>query len=312
MDASELLGHVERRIADTVRDRDRLAEAIVGLDAEIIRLQSDAEVVARLTSWFSPQRGSDDSLTPASQGNAHDNDTVISWPGGPGFDAPIKTKKLRARSRAKLAAASWYLGALRKLVSDNDVLTRTLGAEMAFDGAVQSLCAAFESELCALTKAIEKVAEIPEDRRTPPHLVTWSKLAAATSVFDIDLASSLSISDALVGEHSEEPHGWLAQLLLLKRRLALHDFLVEIDDPDSGNSSLRIDVPGRGPLPLVEYLQEVHDLAEELLETIEHDITDAKHGRLYIAAIDEVRARAEQGIGDLLSATFLPEVENLK
>ena len=45
---------------------------------------------------------------------------------------------------------------------------------------------------------------------------------------------------------------------------------------------------------------------------MEHDINDAKHGRLYIAAIDDVRARAEQGIGDLLSSSYLPSVENLK
>ena len=46
MDASELLGAVERRIDDTVRDRDRLAEAVALLDTEIERLRSDAEVVS--------------------------------------------------------------------------------------------------------------------------------------------------------------------------------------------------------------------------------------------------------------------------
>lgn len=308
MDASELLGEVERRIDDAMRDRDRLTEAVVLLDGEIARLHSDAEVVTRLTSWFAPQRAADE----ASPGAAAEiQGTAVAWPSGPGFESPLKTKKLRARSRAKCAAGGWYLDTLRKLSWSDEPLSRTLGVEMAVDGVVQSLCAAFESELCALTKAIERVAEIPEERRTPLHLVTWSKLAAATTVFDIDLASALSISDALVGEHSEEPHGWLAQLLLLRKRLALQDFLVDEDDGHH-TSRLRINVPGRGPLPLVEYLSEVHDLTEELLETIEHDIADAKHGRLYIAAIDEVRARAEQGIGDLLSSAFLPEVENLK
>jgi hypothetical protein len=309
MDASELLGEVKRRIDDAMRDRDRLTEAVGLLDGEIARLQSDAEVVARLTSWFAPQRAADEASPEAA---AEIQGTAVAWPSGPGFESPLKTKKLRARSRAKFAAAGWYVGTLRKLSWSDEPLSHTLGVEMAVDGVVQSLCAAFESELCALTKAIERVAEIPEDRRTPLHLVTWSKLAAATTVFDIDLASALSISDALVGEHSEEPHGWLAQLLLLRKRLALQDFLVDEDDEGQHTSRLRINVPGRGALPLVEYLSEVHDLTEELLETIEHDIADAKHGRLYIAAIDEVRARAEQGIGDLLSSAFLPEVENLK
>ena len=177
------------------------------------------------------------------------------------------------------------------MAKNEEPLGHTLGVEMAVDGVVQSLSAAFESELCALTKAIEKVAEIPEDRRTPLHLVSWSKLAAATTVFDIDLAAPrLSISDALVGEHSEEPHGWLAQLLLLRKRLALQDFLVDHDDGREHAGRLRIEVPGRGPLPLVSYLSEMYDLTEELLETMEHDIADAKNGKLYIAAIDEVRA----------------------
>ena len=307
MDASELLVQVERRIADTTRDRDRLAEAVVALDNEIVRLHGDAAVVARLNSLFAPQ--GDAAAAGGNEPARAGTGTLVEWPSGPGPDGPIKSKKLRARSRAKFAAAGWYLDALQQLSSTEKPFVRSLGVEMAVDGTVQSLCAAFESELCALTKAIERVAEIPEDRRTPAHLVTWSKLAAATTVFDIDLASSLSISDALVGEHSESPHGWLAQLMLLRKRLPLQDFLVEDRSSDQPAEPLRIEVPGRGPLPLVEYLTEVHALTEELLETIEHDVADAKHGRLYIAAIDDVRARAEQGIGDLLSATMLPEVD---
>ena len=65
---------------------------------------------------------------------------------------------------------------------------------------IQSLCSAFEVMICALTQSIEKAAGVPADHRTPRHVVSWSRLAAAAKVFDIDLASTLSISSALLGD----------------------------------------------------------------------------------------------------------------
>ena len=62
-----------------------------------------------------------------------------------------------------------------------------------------------------------------------------------------------------------------------------------------------IEVPGRSPLPLVDYLFEARNLVGELLETILHDVADAKAGRLYIPASNQLRERAEQGLGVILA-----------
>jgi hypothetical protein len=176
---------------------------------------------------------------------------------------------------------------------------RVLGVEMAVEGVIQSLCAGFEVMVCALTQSIEKAAGVPSDRRTPLHLASWSHLAAAAKVFDIDLASSLSVSAALLGEHAEEPDGPLAQLFVLRSRAAVQDLLVDVTN--GGEADVRIDVPGRGPLPLVDYLFEARNLVGELLETILHDVADAKSGRLYISASNGLRERAEHGLGVILA-----------
>lgn len=301
MDTSDLLAQLQRRIADTTRDRDRLAEAVVALEDAIARLTGDEAVVNRLRSWFEPQSdasAAEGASPPSSGAAAIDPSVSIAWPMEAEFTLPEKRKGLKAWSHSKLEAAAWYIETLKKMDQEGSATARSLGVEMAVDGAVFSLCAAFEAMICALTRAVERAAEIPKDHRTPLHLASWSKLAAASKVFDIDLASNLSVSDALVGEHAEEPQGFMAQLLVLRRDLALHDLISNAADSPDG--ARRIEVPGRGPLPLVDYLTMTLELTGELLETIEHDIADAKSGRLYIAALDELRQRAEQGIEDLL------------
>jgi hypothetical protein len=301
MDTAELLAAVERRIAETTRDRDRLAEAVAALDDEALQLANEAEVLARVMSRFAGHSPSEDASDEASATRSESRASAIVWPSGPGFDQPIKAKKLKAWAKYKMEAADWYLDALLAISLQQGRLDRVLGVEMAVEGIIHSLCAAFEVMICALTQSIEKAAGITSDRRTPRHLVSWSQLAAAARVFDIDLASTLSISSALLGEHSESPEGPLAQLFVLRRHAAVQDVLVEIASTDGSDGALGIEVPGRGPLPLVEYLFEARNLVGELLETILHDIADAKAGRLYIPASNKLRERAEQGLGVILA-----------
>jgi hypothetical protein len=301
MDTAELLAAVERRIAETTRDRERLAEAVAALDEETLQLANEAEVLARVISRFAGHSPSEDAGDEASAANSEPRTSAIVWPTGPGFDQPIKAKKLKAWAKYKMEAADWYLDALLAMSLQQGRIDRVLGVEMAVEGVIYSLCAAFEVMICALTQSIEKAAGITSDRRTPRHLVSWSQLAAAARVFDIDLASTLSISSALLGEHSENPEGPLAQLFVLRRHAAVQDVLVEIASADGSDDALGIEVPGRGPLPLVDYLFEARNLVGELLETILHDIADAKAGRLYIPASNELRERAEQGLGVILA-----------
>ena len=300
MDSGELLATLERRIAESVRDRDRLAEAVAALDDEVSRLQDEAKSLAGLIARFAgadEPRTASDAPTPDNPGT---EPISIAWPAGSSYDKPIKTQKPRAWARYKVEAADWYLNALLVTSLHRDRLERTVGVEMAVEGVIQSLCAAFEAMICTLSNSIEKLAGIVPEHRTPRHLVTWSRLAEAATRFDIDLASTMSISSAMLGERSENPQGSLAQLFLLRRRVALQDLLVDHQGIDGGYE-LRIDVPGRGPLPLLDYLFESRSTVEELLETISHDVADAKAGRLYIPGANELRARAEKGLAALLA-----------
>jgi hypothetical protein len=304
MDTAELLAAVARRIAETRRDRDRLAEAVAALDDEGLQLEHEAEVLARIISRYEGQ---------SRTGNGPERDDVggrdarvaaadpsaIVWPTGPGFDEPIKSKKLKAWAKYKMEAADWYLDTLLAISLQAGRVDRVLGIEMAVEGVIQSLCSAFDVMICALTQSIEKAAGVPADHQTPRHLASWSRLAAVAKVLDIDLASNLSVSAALLGEHSEEPEGPLAQLFLLRSRARVQDLLVDVTDGTA--TDVRIDVPGRGPLAPVDYLFEARNLVSELLETILHDVADAKAGRLYIPASNEHRERAERGLGVILT-----------
>ena len=297
MDTADLLAAVGQRIAETRRDRDRLAEAVAALDDEALQLENEAEVLARLISRFVGQSNTDNGSD--GQDTANADPSAILWPTGTGFDQPIKTKKLKAWAKYKMEAADWYLDALLAMSLQDERVDRVLGVEMAVEGVIQSLCSAFEVTICALTQSIEKAAGVPADHRTPRRMVSWSRLAAAAKVFDIDLASTLSVSAALLGEHSEQPDGPLAQLFILRSRAAVQDLLVDV--ADGAAADVGIDVPGRGPLPLVDYLFEARNLVGELLETILHDVADAKAGRLYIPASNELRERAERGLGVILA-----------
>jgi hypothetical protein len=301
MDSAELLAAVERRVLETTRDRDHLMEAVASLDDEVRQLRDETEVLARLISRFAGdvtvEIGPDERTTPS---GGIDTSAIL-WPAGPGFDQLVKTTKLKAWANYKMEAADWYLDTLLAISLQQERLERVLGVEMAVEGVIGSLCSAFEVMICLLTQSIEKAAGVPAEHRTPRHLANWSRLAAAAKVFDIDLASTLSISSALLGEHSEDPEGPLAQLLALRRHAAVEDLLVDVPSTSDRNSVLLIDVPGRGPLPIVEYLFEARNLVGELLETILHDVADAKAGRLYIPASNKLRERAEQGLGAILA-----------
>jgi len=322
MDTSELLEQLRRRISETERDRDRLSEAVVALNEEVSRLASEESVVQRVIARFDQSAGASNApstpqpdetpLEPeeyqATETPRHQDFDAewagidVRWPAGPGYSKRLKVKKIKAWARYKLTAADWYLDTLRQVASLSGRLDRVLGVEMAVDGVVQSLCATFDAAVYALTSAVESAVNIPDDRRTPVHLANWSKLAAEAKFLDIDLASSLSVSDALIGEHSETPQGWLAQLQMLRHRSARQDLLVARPGED-GSDELCIDVPSRGPQPPLEYLSGVRDLVDELLETILHDIADAKRGRLYAPGLENPHNKAVRDIGEILPSS---------
>jgi hypothetical protein len=307
VDTADLLAAVEQRVAEIRRDRERLAETVAALDDELGQYQSEAEVLTRLISRFvepvEEHEHTDDQPDQREAVRAEADTSALLWPSGPGFDQLLKTKKPKAWAKYKMEAADWYLDTLLAMSLQGGRMTRVLGTEMAVEGVIQSLCAGFEVMIGALTKSIEKAVGVPSDRRTPLHLASWSRLAAFVKVFNVDLACSLSVSAALLGERSEQPEGPLAQLFVLRSRSAVQDLLVEVSDGD--DVDLAIDVPGRGALPLLDYLFEARNLVGELLETIVHDVADAKAGRLYVPDSNELRERAEHGLGEILAPNGL-------
>ena len=312
MDTADLLQVLRARIEATTRDHDSLADAVSALTAEIARQRGEYELVQNLVTRFevAPPTSNAKRVPPATARDAERPEPTsangIAWPTGPGYSKKIRVKKIKAWARFKLASADWYLSTLRTMHETGE-FSRVLGLEMAIDGIIQSLCGVFEASVFALTIAVERAAKIPEDRRTPVHLASWSNLAAEAKYLDIDLASSLSVSDALIGEHSVTPQGWLAQLIVLRQRSTRQDLLVDHRLEEGKSSELCIDVPGRGPRPVLSYLTETRDLIEELLETMMHDIEDAKQGRIHVTGTDILRQRAEREISDLLSSGDSPQ-----
>lgn len=300
MDTSELLKKLQTRVEETTRDRDRLAEAVSALVDEIAKQTHEETLVAQLVERYEQAPSSNHGSGEPPEESQPDA-VNVTWPAGPDYAKKIKVKKIKAWARYKLASADWYLNTLQVLGNGGE-LKRVLGVEMAVDGIVASLCAAFEASVFALTNAVERAAKIPDDRRTPVHLASWSNLAAEAKYLEIDLASSLSISASLIGEHSVAPQGWLAQLLVLRQRSARQDLLVDHRNNKTQTSELCIDVPGVGPRPLMGYLLETRDLIDEILETVMHDIAEAKDGRLHITRATILRQKAEREIHDLLAS----------
>ncbi|HUY06623.1 MAG TPA: hypothetical protein VMU99_05135 [Acidimicrobiales bacterium] len=307
MDTVDLLAMLQTRIAETARDRDRLNEAVEALRGEIAKLESEEKVVRRLVSIFGESSppfattGRVDAEMPAKDTEAHAQEgMVVQWPTGPGYTKPIKVKKTKAWVRYKFDAADWYLNTLRETAGHSGLSGRLIGVEMAIEGVIGALCSSVDAAIYALTNTIERTQGIPGDRRTPSRLASWSKLAAEAKYLDIELASSLSISNALIGEHSETPQGWLAQLQILRHRSYREDITVITSTARTLPQELCIDVPTQGPIPILEYLSRCRDLVEELLETILYDVSAVKKGRAEHANTGHPRVQAEHNLERLL------------
>lgn len=268
METADLIAALRGRADETERDRRRLVEAVAALDAEIERIDAERQLVEQLVRRYAPSEA-----TSADDGSEPDADRV----GRGSMHEPVDATTPSSWAVHKLAAAAACVAALDDL-ADEGRIGRVLGVEMAVDGAVASLCAAYEAAVVALTDAIESSADVPADRRTPHHLADWSKLAAAAKFFELPLASSMSVSDALIDEHSESPQGWLAQLLVLRRSSSRGDCLVDAPTRDT----VAIAVPGTGPRPVLDYLATSLELMQDLVETMLRDVADLEAGKLHI------------------------------
>jgi len=99
-------------------------------------------------------------------------------------DAPT----IRAWVRYKLRSAEWYIQAL-ELVGEEVGFDRYVGVEMALDGALASLCGAFDAAVGGLIHASEEYQSKQgmTQRRTSinrvaPHKYNWPCVASLLSV----------------------------------------------------------------------------------------------------------------------------------
>ena len=333
MDVEKLLAELGREVTEKELSRDDLMTHLFAVSEEIRELGDARETVTKLLQRYASSddwTSTSDVVTaapaaPAAEAVAdgQDNNDVdevadevdelagdeeaialqaskdlqVPWPVGPHYQKQFKAKKRQAWARYKLGSADWYLSTLESIAATVPKLDRLVGVEMAIDGTIQSLCATFDAAVYALTSALEAGANLPREKWTPAHLATWSNLTELAGRHGLDLESASAVNAALIGDRTESPDGWLAQLFLLRHRSAQHDLLIRHWLLGGADPVVHIDVPGQGPRPPLEYLTEVRVRVEELLEVMLEDQEMVRRGRIY--PIDRVKS-ADRELPDLL------------
>lgn len=300
MDTSQLFERLQGRIEETGRDRDRLSEAVEGLQSEIGRLESDKQTLKRLISYFQLSESTDQ---PESDGElnsvrAPTANPPVSEPIGHAREIrlpPDRPKTEKTWAQYKLDVADWYLATL---VEEPPLAIEDRA--ISIEGVIVALCSSFDSAISEFTRTVERAAGIPGNRQTPGQLTSWSKLFAEARFVGIELASELSVSNALLGEHSDSPQGWLAQLLKLQNRSTRESLIINTADGLHNQNGPLIDVPTQGARQANEYLLKSRDLARELLETIFDDVSSVEHGKAIRVKTHNPRERAEQELDILL------------
>lgn len=201
----------------------------------------------------------------------------IRFPDGPTYPQLLASDERIAWVRFKVWSADWYTRALGDLGSVHGGYDRHVGIEMALDGALSALSAAFDASVVLLIKSAEEDLRVPATKRTPPHLYGWKAFEEA--VRDTSLASRSDLSElrvdvdkALEGQNRDEPVGWLARLRRLRNR-ATHQTTLSRTWTIKGSEQTvdgMTDVPGLDPF---EYLKESCDRMSDLTERM-HDIAN--------------------------------------
>lgn len=276
MDLAKLSGLLERHLDLAQRERALLDDAILLFQAESERARVQEGKLARTLSTLESELAEPANAEEASQVTESAHPLLVRWPTGESDGAP-KPKRARKWMLEKLSGADWFLAVLRD-IEGRGAIAGDLGTEIAIAGAIESMCASFDTAIFALTAAIERHAGIPEDRRTPANLTSWAKAFAEARLFGFELSCRAIVSEAMVGEYSPNPAGWLAQLQLLRTRLVRQDPLVctSPDGASASGPSVEIEVPGKGAEPPLEYLIAIRERLDQLLDPLVGDIKSVK------------------------------------
>lgn len=196
----------------------------------------------------------------------------IRFPDGPTYPEMLGSDERIAWVRFKVWSADWYTRTLGVLGAAHGGYYRHIGIEMALDGALSALSAAFDVSVALVIESAEEERQVSATKPTPPHKYGWN--AFQNMVDDPRLATCNGLSelrddvnDALKGSNNGEPVGWLAVLRRLRNRATHHHTLPRkwLIDGDAQTLEGVTDMAGLDPF---EYLKRTCDQVSDLTERI--------------------------------------------
>jgi hypothetical protein len=145
------------------------------------------------------------------------------FPAGPRYSELLGSDPQIAWIRYKVWTADWYTETLGDLGTRFGGYDRQVGIEMAIDGALSSLCGAFDASIALLATVAEKSLNTPKANRTKPHNYDWNRFKQqihGTTVEDLSGMGDMidEVDAALEGKKGDIPTGWLAVLQRLRNR----------------------------------------------------------------------------------------------
>ena len=195
----------------------------------------------------------------------------VEWPVGPAVDDLDPRKGVYGWVNFKLESADWYLDRLEEVLNVAARFQHPLGAEMALDGVLGSLCSAVDAACAGVIEAAE-MRRPPKGKATPSHRYS-PNLAILRLREHGRKRTPTRLEQARDVDDQAVPVGWLAQLSRLRNKVVHQTALSRthfVGGPHDGE--VHIDVPGLGPRDALSYLrgarERVGRLCEQLLSEV--------------------------------------------
>lgn len=222
--------------------------------------------------------GAEDAVTPTEiarpPGTGHTR-SGIAWPRGPHYFELTGSEGSIAWMRYRVWSADWHVRTLHELADADASLDRHVGVEMALDGVLNGLSSAFDAGVGLLIRTAEELLEVPSEKRLRSFEYRWSRCRdllkqpsiAQDGRYDTVWRLILDVENALDGEKSDRPLGWLAQLRRLRNRVAHQDGLSRAHNI-GGTEATRLifnNVEVDAPAHLAASCDRMFDLTEQMI-----------------------------------------------
>lgn len=196
--------------------------------------------------------------------------SAVPWPTGPHYFDLTGSEGTVAWVWYRVWAADWYTRTLREVAGPERNYDRHLGIEMALDGALNSLSAAFDAGTAMLIQGAESALQI--DKPLPVFRYSWENARTLLTKKDIGTDPDgtpndrvwrliIDVDNALDGERNPVPTGWLAVLRRLRNRVAHQDTLARHHNIGGPSS-----VQAFGGQDAFDYLAHACDQVSDLTE----------------------------------------------